>query len=36
VEILIPESSTTARIQEVQSFLLHVLCEELETRLPSE
>lgn len=36
VEICIPESTTTARIQEVQSFLLHVLCEELETRLPRE
>lgn len=36
VEILIPESTTTARIQEVQGFLLHVLCEELETRLPRE
>jgi D-sedoheptulose 7-phosphate isomerase len=35
-EILIPESTTTARIQEVQAFLLHVLCEELETRLPKE
>lgn len=33
-EILIPKSTTTARIQEVQSFLLHVLCEELENRLP--
>jgi len=36
VEICIPECTTTARIQEAQSFLLHVLCEELETRLPRE
>ncbi len=36
VEILVPECSTTARIQEVHGFLLHVLCEELETRLPRE
>jgi D-sedoheptulose 7-phosphate isomerase len=36
VEICIPETTNTARIQEVQSFLLHVLCEELETRLPRE
>lgn len=34
LEILIPETTTTARIQEVQGFLLHVLCEEMETRLP--
>lgn len=36
VEIVVPESTTTARIQEVHAFLLHVLCEELETRLPRE
>jgi len=36
LEMIIPESTTTARIQEVQSFLLHVLCEELESRLPRE
>ncbi len=36
LEIIIPKTTTTARIQEVQGFLLHVLCEELETRLPRE
>ncbi len=36
IEIVIPESTATARIQEVQGFLLHVLCEELESRLPKE
>lgn len=36
VEILIPESTVTARIQEAQKFLLHVLCEEMESRLPRE
>lgn len=35
-EILIPETNTTARVQEIQAFLLHVLCEELELRLPKE
>ncbi len=34
LEILIPKTTTTARIQEVQGFLLHVLCEELEECLP--
>lgn len=37
IEIGVPaECTTTARIQEVHGFLLHVLCEELETRLPHE
>lgn len=34
LEILVPETKTTARIQEVHQFILHVLCEEMEVRLP--
>ncbi len=35
VEIIV-EGAETARIQEAQKFLLHVLCELLEERLPKE
>lgn len=36
IEIIVPETKTTARVQEIHAFLLHVLCEELELRLPKE
>ncbi len=35
IELIVP-GATTARIQEVQKFLLHVLCEMVEERLPRE
>jgi D-sedoheptulose 7-phosphate isomerase len=35
VEMIIP-GKATARIQEAQKFLLHVLCEMVETQLPKE
>jgi D-sedoheptulose 7-phosphate isomerase len=35
IELIVPGDST-ARIQEVQKFLMHVFCELLETRLPKE
>jgi len=36
IELLVPETKTTARIQEAHKFLVHVLCEILEERLPRE
>jgi len=35
IEIIVPGSST-ARIQEAQKFLLHVMCEIVEEKLPRE
>ncbi len=35
IELIVP-GTVTARIQEAQKFLLHVLCEMVETKLPRE
>lgn len=36
LELMVPETKTTARIQEAHKFLLHLICEILEERLPRE
>lgn len=36
IEMIIPGTTVTARIQEAQKFLLHVLCDLVDSRLPKE